>query len=146
MTKKIKIVILFSCKMSTTSIARPLMFITNYLTSLLPSIKNLSQRPFCVPKVRWRIIFSGIFIQFVMGILAIRWSTGRQAVKCIGNLTETFLEFAYVGASVVFGEKLVIQDAVFAFKVTLLHIDMYIFISFICLICLYRKYVMISYT
>lgn len=71
----------------------------------------------CSFKVRWRTIFSGIFIQFIMGILAIRWGTGRQVFKCIGNLTETFLEYSYVGASIVYGDKLITQDSVFAFKV-----------------------------
>uniref|UniRef100_A0A1B6M760 Sodium/nucleoside cotransporter n=1 Tax=Graphocephala atropunctata TaxID=36148 RepID=A0A1B6M760_9HEMI len=67
-------------------------------------------------RVKWRTVFVGLLIQFIIGILAIRWQVGRQIFRCAGNLAEKFLEYAYVGASLVYGDRIVRQDAVFAFQ------------------------------
>ncbi|XP_054266811.1 sodium/nucleoside cotransporter 2-like [Macrosteles quadrilineatus] len=67
-------------------------------------------------RVKWRTVFMGILIQFLVGLFAIRWSVGRQIFRCIGIQTEHFLEYAYVGASFVYGDLLVKKEAVFAFE------------------------------
>ncbi|XP_046673458.1 sodium/nucleoside cotransporter 1-like isoform X2 [Homalodisca vitripennis] len=67
-------------------------------------------------RVKWKTVYMGLLIQFIIGLLAIRWKVGRQVFKCIGNLAEKFLEYAYVGATLVYGERIVRQDAVFAFQ------------------------------
>lgn len=72
-------------------------------------------------KVRWRTILIGLLIQFTMGMISIRWDMGRQLFKCLGHLAETFLEYSYVGATMVFGERIVREDHVFAFQVSQLY-------------------------
>lgn len=69
-------------------------------------------------QVKWKTVSVGLLIQFAMGLLAIRWSGGRQVFKCVGNLAEEFLEYSYVGATMVYGDTLINQDKVFAFQVS----------------------------
>lgn len=62
----------------------------------------------------------GTLMQYCVGLLAIRWHIGRDIFMCLGNITESFLRFAYVGATMVYGKELVENQAVFAFQVDLI--------------------------
>ncbi|OPJ82344.1 solute carrier family 28 member 3 [Patagioenas fasciata monilis] len=65
--------------------------------------------------VVWRPVFSGIAMQFLLGILIMRTDVGFDMFNWLGIQIQTFLEYADVGAKFVFGEKY--RDHFFAFKV-----------------------------
>lgn len=67
-------------------------------------------------QVRWRTVCVGVVAQLVIGLLTIRWDGGRIVFQCIGHKAEQFLNFGYVGAEMVYGNFLVIKEAVFAFQ------------------------------
>jgi pyrimidine nucleoside transport protein len=58
----------------------------------------------------------GLYIQFVLGLITIRWSVGRSIFQCIGDKVATFLAYTDAGSSFVYGDML-IGSGVFAFKV-----------------------------
>jgi pyrimidine nucleoside transport protein len=58
----------------------------------------------------------GLYIQFVLGLIVIRWSVGRSIFQCIGDKVATFLSYSNAGASFVYGDML-IDYGVFAFQV-----------------------------
>lgn len=53
----------------------------------------------------------------MLGILLIKWPTGRNAFKCFGDKVVTFLSYAQAGSLFVYGDLLTNQEAVFAFTV-----------------------------
>lgn len=53
--------------------------------------------------VQWRQVLWGITMQFVMGIVVLRWSVGREIFNCLGTKVTTFLGFATNGSAFVFG-------------------------------------------
>ena len=53
--------------------------------------------------VRWRHVFWGLGIEFVFGLLILRWETGAAIFQCIGDKVTTFLEFTSAGSNFVFG-------------------------------------------
>jgi pyrimidine nucleoside transport protein len=57
-----------------------------------------------------------MYIQFVIGLIIIRWSVGRSIFHCIGEKVATFLSYGDAGSSFVYGDTL-INNGVFAFKV-----------------------------
>lgn len=67
--------------------------------------------------MKWKTVCVGIVAQLVIGMLTIRWSGGRIVFQCIGHKAEQFLNFGYVGAEMVYGNFLVVKEAVFAFQV-----------------------------
>ncbi|UYV76266.1 SLC28A3 [Cordylochernes scorpioides] len=72
-------------------------------------------------KIQWSTVLSGIFIQFIMGLMVLRWSEGREFVACFSGKIETFMSFTDTGSAFVFGYLVRNVDpdmpAVFAFKV-----------------------------
>ncbi|KAM7344050.1 concentrative nucleoside transporter 2 [Cochliomyia hominivorax] len=66
--------------------------------------------------IKWRTVITGITCQFVLGIVCIRWSVGRDIFECIGNKTATFLSFTDEGSRFVYGDNIVDQG-VFAFAI-----------------------------
>ncbi|XP_064901956.1 solute carrier family 28 member 3 isoform X2 [Columba livia] len=66
-------------------------------------------------RIVWRPVFSGIAMQFLLGILVMRTSVGFDMFNWLGIQIQTFLEYADAGAKFVFGEKY--RDHFFAFKV-----------------------------
>jgi pyrimidine nucleoside transport protein len=58
----------------------------------------------------------GLYIQFVLGLIVIRWSVGRSIFQCLGDKVATFLSYSNAGASFVYGNML-IDSGVFAFQV-----------------------------
>ncbi|XP_012171534.1 solute carrier family 28 member 3 isoform X1 [Bombus terrestris] len=67
-------------------------------------------------RVKWRPVLSGLILQFLFGLLLIRWPLGRSIFQCLANKVEGFLNFAKSGASFIYSDKLV-TDGVFAFSV-----------------------------
>jgi pyrimidine nucleoside transport protein len=67
-------------------------------------------------QIIWRPVILGLYIQFVLGLIIIRWSVGRSIFQCIGDKVATFLGYADAGSSFVYGDML-IDAGVFAFKV-----------------------------
>ncbi|XP_076763627.1 concentrative nucleoside transporter 2 [Xylocopa sonorina] len=66
-------------------------------------------------RVNWGPVMSGLILQFLFGILTLRWSVGRAILQCVADKAEAFLNCAKSGASFVFGNQLV-DDGVFAFS------------------------------
>ncbi|XP_066038518.1 solute carrier family 28 member 3 isoform X1 [Chamaea fasciata] len=66
-------------------------------------------------RVTWRPIFSGIGMQFILGILILRTKVGFDVFNWLGIQIQTFLEYSDTGAKFVFGDKY--TDHFFAFKV-----------------------------
>ncbi|XP_040397121.1 solute carrier family 28 member 3 [Cygnus olor] len=66
-------------------------------------------------RVVWRPVFSGIAMQFILGILLLRTKVGFDVFNWLGIQIQTFLEYSDTGAKFVFGEKY--TDHLFAFKV-----------------------------
>ncbi|XP_009326467.1 PREDICTED: solute carrier family 28 member 3 [Pygoscelis adeliae] len=66
-------------------------------------------------RVTWRPVFSGIGMQFILGLLILRTKVGFDVFNWLGTQIQTFLEYSDTGAKFVFGEKY--TDHFFAFKV-----------------------------
>nr|XP_044612818.1 solute carrier family 28 member 3-like [Equus asinus]XP_044612819.1 solute carrier family 28 member 3-like [Equus asinus] len=66
-------------------------------------------------KVRWRPVFWGIGLQFLLGLIILRTGPGLMAFQWLGKQVETFLEHTDAGASFLFGENY--KDHFLAFKV-----------------------------
>lgn len=67
-------------------------------------------------QIKLRPVLWGLYIQFVLGLITIRWSVGRSIFKCIGDKVATFLSYSNAGSSFVYGDML-IDSGVFAFQV-----------------------------
>ncbi|KAJ8704632.1 hypothetical protein PYW07_011820 [Mythimna separata] len=67
-------------------------------------------------RVNWRTVSTGLLIQFVFGIIFIRWTPGRIALQCFSDKVATFLSYGVDGAAFTFGELLVRTEKVFAFS------------------------------
>ncbi|NXY08839.1 S28A3 protein, partial [Pteruthius melanotis] len=66
-------------------------------------------------RVAWRPVFSGIGMQFILGLLILRTKVGFDVFTWLGIQIQTFLEYSDTGAKFVFGDKY--TDHFFAFKV-----------------------------
>ncbi|KAL7643740.1 UNVERIFIED_CONTAM: hypothetical protein RMT77_005746 [Armadillidium vulgare] len=67
-------------------------------------------------KVIWRQVIWGLGLQFLLGLLILRWSVGRSIFVCLGQKVNTFLAFSDKGSEFVYGE-LVSKMGIFAFKI-----------------------------
>ncbi|CAH2084242.1 unnamed protein product [Euphydryas editha] len=67
-------------------------------------------------RINWRCVTMGLLIQFLFGVIFIRWDTGRYALQCFSNKVATFLSYGLDGSEFVFGELLVRKEQVFAFS------------------------------
>lgn len=71
-------------------------------------------------------------LQFIFGLIVLRWETGRQVFKCLGDKITTFLNFTNAGSGFVYGYQVtgsvetstvsgvvfkVVLGSVFAFQV-----------------------------
>lgn len=66
--------------------------------------------------IRLRPILTGLILQIVLGLLVIKWHTGRNILKTISDKVAVFLSYSDTGASFVYGKDLVITNITFAFK------------------------------
>ncbi|XP_033748595.1 solute carrier family 28 member 3-like [Pecten maximus] len=56
-------------------------------------------------KVQWRAVLWGLLLQFIMGIIILRWPPGYKVCKLMGDAVAKFLSFTDYGSKFVFGEK-----------------------------------------
>ena len=49
-------------------------------------------------KINWRQVTWGFALQFVFGLLVLRWSFGREVINCLGNKVEQFLAYTNDGS------------------------------------------------
>lgn len=83
-------------------------------------------------QVNWRPVIWGLILQFIFGLIMLRWPVGRSIFECVSNKVVTFLDYAKAGASFVFSKNIV-KDGVFAFAV----LPVIFFFSFIVQIMCY---------
>ncbi|XP_069702918.1 uncharacterized transporter YutK-like isoform X2 [Periplaneta americana] len=83
-------------------------------------------------EIRWRPVLCGLGLQFLFGLITIRWSVGRNIFQCIGDRASIFLSYSDEGARFVFGNNL-IDEGIFAFK----PMSVIFFLSFIVQILYY---------
>lgn len=69
-------------------------------------------------QIRWRPVIWGYSLQFVFAVLVLRWQPGYEAVKWLSEVITKFVNFAYDGAAVTFGDPWMIFHA-FAFMVSI---------------------------
>ncbi|XP_045457573.1 solute carrier family 28 member 3 [Melitaea cinxia] len=67
-------------------------------------------------RINWQSVMIGLLLQFLFGVIFIRWSTGRHALQCFSDKVATFLSYGMEGAEFVFGRLLVKDEQVFAFS------------------------------
>ncbi|KAK8783554.1 hypothetical protein V5799_010076, partial [Amblyomma americanum] len=67
--------------------------------------ENLRQAEdtFAVDMVSWYPVMSGLMLQFLLGLCVLRWSTGRDALRCLSTKMENFLGYTTHGSFFVFG-------------------------------------------
>uniref|UniRef100_A0A1B6E3E3 Sodium/nucleoside cotransporter n=1 Tax=Clastoptera arizonana TaxID=38151 RepID=A0A1B6E3E3_9HEMI len=95
-----------------------------------------SKQPILIP---WRTVAVGTLMQYIVGLLAIRWNLGRDVFICVGNLVNSFLTFSYSGAQMVYGTELVNVQGVFAFQA----LSVIFFMSMIIQILFYLEWMQI---
>ncbi len=62
------------------------------------------ERPFLHPfQVSWHIVFSGIFLQVVLGFVILRWNSGFRAFEWFAEQAVIFLDYTDAGSTFVFG-------------------------------------------
>lgn len=82
-------------------------------------------------KIIWRQVAWGMGLQFVLGLIILRWRLGQAVFQCAGGKVSQFLSFTDSGSGFVFG-KLVSEQHIFAFQV----LSVILFFSF-CIQILY---------
>lgn len=68
-----------------------------------------------MPQIRWRPVIWGLCMQFVFGLISIRWSVGRSIFQCFGEKIAAFLAYTDAGSTFVYGD--LVDNGYFAFKV-----------------------------
>ena len=51
----------------------------------------------------WRHVVWGLGLQFVFGLLILRWEVGKAVFGCLGRKVSTFLDYTDAGSGFVFG-------------------------------------------
>ena len=54
-------------------------------------------------QIIWRHVVWGLGLQFIFGLMILRWSEGREFFNCLGGKVDTFLGYTDAGSSFVFG-------------------------------------------
>nr|XP_053631826.1 solute carrier family 28 member 3-like [Cherax quadricarinatus] len=67
-------------------------------------------------KVRWRHVVWGMGLQFLLGLIILRWSLGRAIFQCVADKVSAFLATTDAGSEFVFGDVAAVMK-VFAFSV-----------------------------
>ncbi|KAF8947822.1 hypothetical protein BGZ47_007746 [Haplosporangium gracile] len=76
------------------------------LTSCLGLVVLLGITIACSKKrsaISWKIVWTGIFMQYILGLLIIRWSVGYEVFQFIAQQAESFLGYANQGREFIFG-------------------------------------------
>ncbi|KAJ8917292.1 hypothetical protein NQ315_002310 [Exocentrus adspersus] len=66
--------------------------------------------------IPWRTVVWGLVLQFVFGLLTIRWDVGRNILQCLGDKVNILTGYAFDGAAFTYGDDLIYNQGVFAFK------------------------------
>lgn len=53
--------------------------------------------------INWYQVMWAMMLQFILGLLALRWDVGRVVFMCLGNKVQTFLDYTSAGSHFVFG-------------------------------------------
>ncbi|KAF8936232.1 Na+ dependent nucleoside transporter C-terminus-domain-containing protein [Dissophora ornata] len=53
--------------------------------------------------ISWKIVWTGIFMQYILGLLIIRWTVGYNVFQFIAQQAENFLSYASQGREFIFG-------------------------------------------
>lgn len=61
-------------------------------------------------------MFCGFVLQFLLGVVCIRWDVGRSIFECIGDKVATFLNYTDFGSTFIYGAELV-DKRIFCFAV-----------------------------
>ena len=69
-------------------------------------------------QVKWRPVLWGIGLQFVLGVLILRWKAGYHFFRFVGDQVKVFLDYTDEGSKFVFGEEGYLLHRM-AFKVSL---------------------------
>ncbi|XP_018398803.1 PREDICTED: solute carrier family 28 member 3 [Cyphomyrmex costatus] len=67
-------------------------------------------------QVNWKPVIWGLILQFIFGLITLRWPVGRSIFQCVSAKVTTFLDYAKSGSKFVFSEDIV-SKGVFAFTV-----------------------------
>ena len=54
-------------------------------------------------QVKWRPVFWGIGLQFLFGLMILRWSVGMAVFNFLSDKVNGFIQFTYAGSSFVYG-------------------------------------------
>ncbi|XP_037271792.2 putative transporter YutK [Rhipicephalus microplus] len=54
-------------------------------------------------RVNWYQVMWGLLLQFLLGLVVLRWSHGRDALQCLANKVKNFLDYTNSGSHFVFG-------------------------------------------
>ncbi|GAB6028853.1 hypothetical protein CHUAL_004655 [Chamberlinius hualienensis] len=54
-------------------------------------------------RIRWRHVFWGLGLQFLLALFVLRWEVGKEVFECLGDKVQTFLNFTNQGSSFVYG-------------------------------------------
>ncbi|KAF9276563.1 hypothetical protein BGZ68_009919 [Mortierella alpina] len=66
--------------------------------------------------ISWKIVWTGIFMQYILGVLIIRWSVGYDIFQFIAEQAKNFLSYAAEGREFIFGPNSVtINEQVWPF-------------------------------
>ena len=60
----------------------------------------------CGLQINWRPVIWGFTLQFVIGILVLRWKPGYDAVQWLSDEIMKFIYYSLEGAAVVFGDPM----------------------------------------
>ena len=55
-------------------------------------------------QIRWRPVIVGFVLQFVMGVIVLRWKPGYDAIKFASDEITKFIGYSNEGAASVFGD------------------------------------------
>lgn len=80
-----------------------------------PSLPSSEHKFTTLIKVIWRHVAWGMMLQFILGLIILRWPLGRSVFDCVSGKVATFLAFTDRGASFVFGD--LVANGIFAFTV-----------------------------
>lgn len=50
-------------------------------------------------KIPWRIVFGGVFVQFIFALLILKWQFGQDFMGCLGNKVSRFMRYTVHGSS-----------------------------------------------
>ncbi|KAF9921536.1 hypothetical protein FBU30_008400 [Linnemannia zychae] len=53
--------------------------------------------------IKWRIVWTGIFMQYILGLMIIRWTVGYDIFQFVAQQAENFLGYASQGREFIFG-------------------------------------------